>query len=297
MRTWTALKKLAAATALGGLLACAYLFAARPCHMRWGATADEVARSMPGDALSRRPTFLATRAITIEGTPADIWPWLVQMGYGRAGFYGYDVLENLGSPRGMRSADTILPDLQRLAAGDPLPLSAVASLVVHAVVPYQYVVWAGQSGEHPGAFTWALYPLDAQHTRLVSRIQWRHHYSPPLTLALDVFTEFTDGIAVRKILLGVKDRVEGRVEPLSRQAVEFLLYLWALVSLLAAVAVLLWKPLGRSTWLTALGAGTAWLIVWYAPIAVATGTLVNLAVSWGLWRSSAGVRIAEGVPA
>ncbi len=290
------LAKLAAMAALAGLLTAGYLLVARPYQMHWGATAAEVDRPMPGDTLSRRPTFLATRAITIVGTPADIWPWLVQMGYGRAGFYGYDILENLGSARGIRSADTIEPDLQRLAVGDPLPLSALGGLVVNAIAPLDYLVWAGPSGEHPGAFTWALYPLDAQHTRLVNRIQWRHHWRPPLAFAFDVFTEFTDAIAVRKILQGVKGRVEGPVESFARQNVEFAVYVWALVSLLAALAVLLWRPLSASTWLTALGAGCAWLFVWYAPIAVGTGALANLVPLWGLLRTRSWPRTATRGP-
>ena len=288
--------KLAATAALGCLLAAGYLLLARPYQMQWGATAAEVARPMPGDTLSRNPTFLATRAITIDGTPTEIWPWLVQMGYGRAGFYGYDLLENLGSPRGLRSADTVASDLQHLAVGDPLPLSALGGLVVHAIASEAYLVWAGPSGEYPGAFTWALYPLDARRTRLVSRIQWRHHWSPPLAFAFDAFTEFTDGIAVRKILQGVKDRVEGRVEPFARQNVEFAVYVWALVSLLAAIAALLWRPLAASTWVTALGAGSVWLLVWYAPIALSTAALANVVVLWALLPTRLRSRSAAGGP-
>jgi hypothetical protein len=296
VRTNRALSKAAATAVLGGLLAAGYLLVARPYQMSWGATAAEVARPMPGDTLSRDPTFLATRAITIAGTPREIWPWLVQMGYGRAGFYGYDVLENLGSPRGLRSADAVVPDLQHLVPSDPLPLSALGGLVVHAVAPDDHVVWAGPSGEYPGAFTWALYPLDAGRTRLVSRIQWSHHYRPPLAFAFDVFTEFTDGIAVRKILQGVKDRVEGRSDSFARQNIEFAVYVGALVALLAALGVLLWRPLRASTWLTALGAGAAWLVVWYAPIAVHTAVLVNAAVVWALLATRPGSRTATGGP-
>jgi hypothetical protein len=94
---------LALAALLMAVLA-AYLLWARPYQLRWGASDSEVSRSIPGDERHVDPVFLATRAITLDGTPAEIWPWLVQMGYGRAGFYGYDVLENLGSPRGIRSA-------------------------------------------------------------------------------------------------------------------------------------------------------------------------------------------------
>ncbi len=269
--------------ALVGLVSAVYLLVARPYQLRWGATDAEINRPMPGDALSHQPTFLATRAITIEGTPSDIWPWLVQMGYGRAGFYGYDILENLGSPRGLRSAEAIAPELQRLAVGDPLPLTAALRLVVHAMAPGEYLVWAGASGEYPGAFTWALYPVDPRHTRLVSRIQWSHHWTEPLALALDVFTEFTDVIAVRKILSGVKDRVEGRTEPMARQNSEFAIYLWAFVSWVAATGLMLWRPLTWPTWLAALGAGVAWLIVWYAPIPMSMGAVTNLVVLWGMY--------------
>ncbi len=167
---------------------------------------------------------------------------------------------------------------------------------MHAVAPDAYLVWAGPSGEYPGAFTWALYPLDARRTRLVSRIQWRHHLSPPLAFAFDAFTEFTDGIAVRKILQGVKGRVEGQVESFARQNVEFAVYVWALVALLAALAVLLWRPLRASTWLTALGAGSAWLVVWYAPIAVSTAALVNAAVLWTLLPRRSRTRTATRGP-
>src|SRR3974377_142310 len=101
---------------------------------------------MPGDELDPQPTFLATRAITIDGTPAEIWPWLIQMGYGRAGFYGYDALEHLGSPSGLLSADRILPEFQNLVAGDEVPISAVATMRFYAIEPNQYLIWTGTTG-------------------------------------------------------------------------------------------------------------------------------------------------------
>ncbi len=255
-----------------------YLLWARPSQLRWGATDAEIADAMPGDSLSSRPTFLATRAITIDATPERIWPWLVQMGYGKAGFYGYDILENLGSARGIRSASHIVPELQRIAAGDPLRLSAAGGLIVNAVAPNHYIVWSGTSGRYPGAFTWALYPVDASHTRLVSRIQWSHHWTQPLLLVMDLFTEFTDHLAVRKILHGVKDRAERRVETLALQSAEFAVLVWALVNFFAAI----WSVIRRSFtwrgWFAAVLAGMAWLIVWYAPIAPWLGAVANLVV-------------------
>jgi hypothetical protein len=264
-----------------------YLLWARPSQLRWGATSAEIARSMPGDALCLQPTFLATRAITIAATPEAIWPWLVQMGYGRAGFYGYDILENIGSARGMHSATRIVPALQQIAVGDALPLSAAGGLVVNAIAPNQYLVWSGKAGEYPGAFTWALYPVDATHTRLESRIQWSHHWTQPLLLVMDLFTEFTDHLAVRKILPGVKDRVEGRGESFAWDTVEFAVLVWAPLTFLAAIWRVLRRPLTLRGGIGALSAGLAWLFVWYAPAPIALGIGVNALVLWQLRGSRA----------
>lgn len=76
----------------------------RRWHRRWGSTADEVASVMPGDDLFLKAQFISTRSITIDAPPAAVWPWLVQVGCGRAGFYSNDLLDNLGRP----SATTIV---------------------------------------------------------------------------------------------------------------------------------------------------------------------------------------------
>ncbi len=288
MKQPTLIVRLLSAIAIIGLVLGAYLLVARQSQLQWGATDAEIARAMPGDALSDHPTFLATRAITINAAPEDIWPWLVQLGYGRAGFYGYDILENLGSPRGMHSADRILPALQRPAIGDPLPLSAAGGLIFNAIRPNEFLVWSGASGRFPGAFTWALYPVNTTHTRLVSRIQWSHHWTQPLALFMDLFTEFTDHLAVRKILHGVKDRAEGHVESFWWQTFEFTMLVWALFTFVAAIGMVMRGPLNWSRWLSALGAGVVWLVVWYAPIPVALGTVMNVLVSGVLFANRRG---------
>ncbi|MCL5999466.1 MAG: hypothetical protein M1546_25890 [Chloroflexi bacterium] len=275
-----------ATLALVSLVLAAYMLWARPYQLYWGATDEETHRPMPGDELDPDPTFLATRAITIEGTPEDIWPWLMQMGYGRAGFYGYDILENLGSQRGMLSADRILPEFQHFTVGDEVPISPVARMVFHAIVPDQFLIWTGTTGDQAGGFTWALYPADEQHTRLVSRIRWTHHWTQPDLLGLDLFTEFTDHIAVRKILHGVKDRVEGRVEAMVPQTIEFAIYVVAALIFLVAVVLILLRPLTWRRWLVGLAAGAVWLITWYAPIPAWMGTLLELLALGGLlWTS------------
>lgn len=70
----------------------------RGWHLRWGATPAETAASLPGDALVPHAQFKATRAITIDAPPEAVWPWLVQAGCQRAGFYSNDLLDNLGHP-------------------------------------------------------------------------------------------------------------------------------------------------------------------------------------------------------
>jgi hypothetical protein len=283
------------ATVVICLIIAAYLLVVRPAQLHWGATDAEVARIMPGDTLSFRPTFLATRVITIDAAPEVIWPWLVQMGYGRAGFYGYDILENLGSARGIHSAERIVPDLQQIAVGDALPLSAAGGLVINAIEPNHFIVWSGKSGRYPGAFTWALYPVDASHTRLVSRIQWSHHWTQPLALVMDLFTEFADHIAVRKVLRGVKDRAEGRVESFARQTVEFAVLLWALINFFMAIWLTLRNPFTRRAWLCTIVAGLMWLVVWYAPIPMGLGTVANVVVLWFLYSARANKTLRASV--
>src|SRR5271166_1506956 len=95
-----------------GLAAAAGLEAAtcslwRPWCLSWGATKDEAAGVLPGDELLPEPDIVTTRAVWVDASPAAIWPWLVQIGPGRAGAYTYDWLENLFG-LGMHSADQIL---------------------------------------------------------------------------------------------------------------------------------------------------------------------------------------------
>src|SRR3954464_5174446 len=131
-----------------GALAAAYVTVVRPRQLTWGATPVEVSRRLPGDDLVGRPTFNATRAISIAAPPAQVWPWLVQVGVTRAGWYSYDLLDNLGHPRARR----VIPQLQDLAAGAIIPMSpdGKQGMKVHSMDPPHSMVW----GE-PGGTTWA----------------------------------------------------------------------------------------------------------------------------------------------
>ncbi|MEM8532269.1 MAG: hypothetical protein AAGF95_15595 [Chloroflexota bacterium] len=103
---------------LGGTLAAsAYWLLLRPWYLHWGATDIDCERRLPGDDLIPRPYTQSTRAITIAASARDIWPWIVQIGQERGGFYSYDWLENLIG-LDIHSADRIRPELQHLQVGD-----------------------------------------------------------------------------------------------------------------------------------------------------------------------------------
>ena len=277
------IKRLVAALGLLAIVMAVYLFVARPYQLHWGATEAEKSAPMPGDELDTSPDFFATRAITINGTPQEIWPWLIQMGYNRAGFYGYDLLENLGSERGMLSAEHILPEFQNFQVGDVVPISAVAEMEFYAIEPEKYLIWGGI--DDTSSLIWALQPKDDTQTRLISRFRWSYDLSKPQELPLQLLTEFTDHLAVRKILMGVRGRVEGNIQPLAIQNAEFILFVISAFVFFASLILLLVRPISGARWLAGLGAGLAWLITWYAPIALWLGIVFTVLAILGLYAA------------
>ncbi|MDH3398453.1 MAG: hypothetical protein OEM81_11575, partial [Acidimicrobiia bacterium] len=135
-----------------------YLWVVKPWHMRWGATDGEVARTMPGDELIP-DAGSATRAVTIAATPEEIWPWLVQLGFGRAGWYSYDWIDN----DFQASADRILPEYQNLKVGDKILMMPKMGFVVESVDQPHSIV----SVLEDGSTSWCLglYPIDGRGTR------------------------------------------------------------------------------------------------------------------------------------
>ena len=87
----------------------------------WGASAQEQRQPLPGDELLPDATAWTTHATTIEAPPGAVWPWLVQMGWGRAGWYTYRWVDRLLFPANGPSANQLLPRHQQLAIGDRVP--------------------------------------------------------------------------------------------------------------------------------------------------------------------------------
>src|SRR5690242_12108634 len=115
MNRGTAFKLISAGSL--GAVAAAYAFLLRPWHLGWGATEVEQEELLPGDDLFPNPKHQATHAITIQAPVTDVWPWLVQIGQNKGGFYSYTVLENLMGCD-IHNAKKIVPEWQSLRAGD-----------------------------------------------------------------------------------------------------------------------------------------------------------------------------------
>jgi hypothetical protein len=205
------------ATAGGAL----YWTQLRPWHQRWGATDDEVNRPLRGDEFVANPPINVTHAITVNATPAEIWPWLVQLGQGRGGFYSYDELENLMG-LDIHTANRILPEHQNLQVGDLIPLAPNDFGIPVAILERERAMVLHGDTRLPGggappvkpgevlAVSWGFYlfPEEDGTTRLVER--WRADWTPTLVnnLAYSGFLEPGAFIMERKMLLTLKQRAE-----------------------------------------------------------------------------------------
>ena len=87
-----------------------------------GSRRSERRRLLPGDELVEQPTVVTNHAITIPAPPDQVWPWLVQMGWHRGGWYTARWVDRLLFPANWPSASRLVPQLQRpLAVGDSIP--------------------------------------------------------------------------------------------------------------------------------------------------------------------------------
>jgi hypothetical protein len=161
---------------------------------------------MPGDAILGPGAPSTTRAITI-GAPADqVWPWLAQLGYGRAGWYSYDWLDNDGHP----SATQIRPQWRHLRPGDQILMMPGAGFDVVEVTDGHY--FTAQAPDQTMSWCLAVEPLGQHRCRLISRWRARWH----VTAASALWIALSDPgafIMERKMLLGIKARAEQAAQP------------------------------------------------------------------------------------
>ena len=193
----------------------------RPMFRRWGATDDELAAAMPGDEVVSDPQWSVTYGVTIDASPADVWPWLAQLGYGRAGFYSYDRLERrIGLD--IHSVELIVPELQGLKVGDAVPFGAFEIPVAGLEPQRLLLLEASDDGSEEsigsGSFCFQLLDDAEGDTRLVVRGRarfrdWDIESASRSTAGLrqlPMILGFEPGsfVLFRRMLLGIKERAE-----------------------------------------------------------------------------------------
>ena len=186
------------------LLVFLYLKLLRPWQLHWGATQEEIERALPGDDMAPDPSFNATRGVTIHACAENIYPWILQMGMNRAGWYSYDVLDNLGR----KSAETILPEYQSHQIGDLIPMSPDGKygIWVKNFQKNQWMLWWDKKGDT--TWVWVIVPEGPNCCRLLTRVRMKYRWLS-FTAPLNLLIEFCDLPMMRKCMLGIKRRAEG----------------------------------------------------------------------------------------
>jgi hypothetical protein len=195
----------------------------------YGSTSFERQAPMPGDGIVSKPQFVITHGITIDAPPESVWPWLVQMGWHRGGWYTARWVDKLLFSANRASADQIVEELQDLQVGDFIPdgpLETECGFVVEQLEPPALLVLQSSShlplewrrkGRASVDWTWVFNvgALDSGgRARLIFR--WRAATKPWwLTLSTWAVILPADFLMSRDMLRGVKARAErlGRTEP------------------------------------------------------------------------------------
>jgi len=212
-----------------GVAGFVYALVIRPWQLRRGATEAEVRRSLPGDDLVPDPKCGYTQAITIKAPVSEVWPWLVQIGYKRAGWYSHDFLHRLMGIAGsvddeQRSAKRIIPELQDLKVGDVVEIAPGMGYGVAGMEPGQALIlqsrvdtdkWESLSSSDPlpetylsSSWVWVLEEIDDRTTRLIVRVRTDTNPGLLSTLSAGITNELGSLVMQPKTLRVLKQRAE-----------------------------------------------------------------------------------------
>jgi hypothetical protein len=211
MARWKKWARTGAMLTLGvAVLAVIYAVTIRPWQLHRGATKEEIERTLPGDDRVPNPKFAYTQAITIQAPPEAIWPWLVQIGYHRAGWYSHDWIHRLLGVAGSvdddrRSANRVIPELQDLQVGDLIEIAPEMGFEVLEIEPNQFLLL----GTEDGSWVWFLDPADTNTTRLIVRMRGTWPPGPGNALLFGIPNELGSLVMQPKTLRGIQQRAEG----------------------------------------------------------------------------------------
>lgn len=180
-----------------------YLLVLRPWHLRWGTTDYELKLSLPADNIVTNPDFNATRGITINSTPENIWNWIIQIGSGRAGWYSIDWIDN----GGIKSSLELLQEFQTIETGQfiPFTLDQKNGMWVKEFKEHEYILWVDKEGK--ATWLWYLYSVDDTHTRLLTRLRTKYVWQG-LWIIYYLIYDFGDIVMMSKCMKGIKLRAE-----------------------------------------------------------------------------------------
>jgi hypothetical protein len=201
----------------------------------WGHDPLEAAKALPGDELVPTPTAIDTRGITIDAPPEAVWPWLVQMGFDRGGWYSYDRLDMRGT-----SAEHLIPGMPELKVGDLVPTAPESGFEVRvlepgkaltlyldtAIVAAQAEAQAAKASrpdipaglaassailrttppDFAAAWTFVLEPLDGGRTRLIERVRVRFGVGGPAFRIVAPAMGFGVFVMMQRQMLGLRER-------------------------------------------------------------------------------------------
>lgn len=187
-------------------LLAAYAMWLRPCLLTWGATGDEISGHYPGDDLVRIPDGGATMATTLPAPPDSVWPWLVQMGGDRGGWYSWDYLDNGRRP----SSDRIVPDWQTIEVGQHLLTSpdGPSRFVAAIVEENRTLVLRGDYSKNiDGIWGFHLRPAPPGSTRLVVRTRNRGRPRWVMRLVQLIWSEPVHFVMQTRQFKNLRDRV------------------------------------------------------------------------------------------
>lgn len=212
----------------------------------WGATDDEIARSLPGDGLNTSPNLLWTNAITIQAVPEEVWPWVAQIGDTRGGFYSYTFIENqVGALTGgegynviYTNADKIHPEWQNPQPGEPI---IQGMLKIRESETGRYLL-ADSIQPSPFMWVWAWYvePVEAgTATRLLSRFSIEIPDAAAGNPVMDFMLNVGGFVMHQNMMQSIKLRAEGGTEPAWIESLEIGLWITALLGGLAAASLFL----------------------------------------------------------
>lgn len=218
-RLGDSMKRRLAAAAVMATSVVGYERWVKPWQQQWGATEEERIVRLPGDELVTEPAAQLTRVITIDAPPDRVWPWIVQLGADRGGFYSYDWLENLFGLM-IHSADDVVADWQELQVGDVVYASRDRTAGWHVVDlrPNETLVLkvadvaAGRPLRRDEQLKWeflwtfALRPTASGATRFL--VRERVAFGSALTRMVMAPVGVVSFVMTRRMMLGIKTRVE-----------------------------------------------------------------------------------------